>query len=230
MFRARFKKFLVARLCPRRILGRYSTFCRSFLPSRLKGDRRCCRSWEYIPAFFILFYFIFYCFVFFLSFPNPETLPLPPYIRCNLSQCLAYTRQTGMIPTPSSRAPPTTKTQPSSLALLPRFSSRLQLPYKCESLASAICTASVDVIPTLGSRHPASIAGVAIFMASLLLQEKRAIKDVTKAAGIGAQTIRRLYKVFWRVKEALLEAAAAEGNLISGKILGWRGCLCLKVG
>ncbi len=78
----------------------------------------------------------------------------------------------------------------------------------------------MDVLPTLGSRHPASIAGVAIFMASLLLKEKRALKDVSIAAGIGTQTIRGLYKIFWGAKEALLEAAAAEGNFDLGKDLG----------
>lgn len=57
-------------------------------------------------------------------------------------------------------------------------------------------------------------------MASNLLKEKRAFKDVSKAAGIGTQTIRGLYKVFWGVKEALLEAAVAEGNFDLGKDLG----------
>lgn len=78
----------------------------------------------------------------------------------------------------------------------------------------------MDVIPTLGSRHPASIAGVAIFMASLLLKEKRSLKDVSMAAGVGTQTIRGLYKIFWGAKETLLEAAAAEGNFDLGKDLG----------
>lgn len=75
----------------------------------------------------------------------------------------------------------------------------------------------MDIISTLCSRHPASIAGVAVFMASHLLKERRTFKDVSKATGIGTQTIRGLYKVFWGVKEALLEAAAAEGNFDLGQ-------------
>lgn len=57
-------------------------------------------------------------------------------------------------------------------------------------------------------------------MASHLLKEKRAFKDVSKAAGIGTQTIRGLYKVFWGVKGALLEAAATKGNFDLGEDRG----------
>ncbi|MCJ1343428.1 transcription initiation factor IIB [Peltigera leucophlebia] len=123
------------------------------------------------------------------------------------------------ISNPSSTGPTTTttNTQHPSLTLLPRFSSHLQLSFKCECLASAICTASADVIPNLGSRHPASIAGVAIFMASHLLRDRRALKDVSKASGIGTQTIGGLYKVFWGMKKALLEAAGAMGKFDLGE-------------
>lgn len=54
-------------------------------------------------------------------------------------------------------------------------------------------------------------------MASYLLKERRAPKDVSKASGIGTQTIRALYKVFWGMKEALLAAVRAEGDFDLGK-------------
>lgn len=54
-------------------------------------------------------------------------------------------------------------------------------------------------------------------MASHLLKERRAFKDVSKASGIGAKTIKGLYKVFWGMKEALLVAVRAEGNFDLGK-------------
>lgn len=54
-------------------------------------------------------------------------------------------------------------------------------------------------------------------MASHLLKERRAFKDVSKASGIGAKTIKGLYKVFWGMKEGLLVAVRAEGNFDLGK-------------
>lgn len=196
---------------PKADIGKIFKLLQKFLsqPARKKLEE-VIEAGGMFPALFIdfAFYFFLHCFcLFYFIF----------FFR------LTPDNKTGTIPTPSSSTSPTTSTKTqssSSLALLPRFSSHLQLPYKCESLASAICTASVTVIPTLGSRHPASIAAVAIFMASLLLKEKRALKDVSIAAGTGIQTIRLLYKIFWGAKEAFLEAAAAEGNFDPGKDLG----------
>lgn len=46
-------------------------------------------------------------------------------------------------------------------------------------------------------------------MASHLLKDGRVLKDVSNASGVGAQTIRGLYKVFWGMKEVLLKAVGA---------------------
>lgn len=54
-------------------------------------------------------------------------------------------------------------------------------------------------------------------MASHLLRDRRALKDVSKASGIGTQTIGGLYKVFWGMKKALMEAAGAMGKFDLGE-------------
>ena len=76
---------------------------------------------------------------------------------------------------------------------VPRFGSQLKLSGETQSKAIEIVKLAMDVELTSG-RGPTGLAAAAIYIATVLLGERRTQKDVAEVAGVTEVTIRNRYK------------------------------------
>ncbi|MEM2663952.1 MAG: transcription initiation factor IIB, partial [Candidatus Methanomethylicia archaeon] len=76
---------------------------------------------------------------------------------------------------------------------IPRISSELGLSGSVQSKATEIVRMAKEMILTAG-KDPSGLAAAAIYIASLLENEKRTQKEIAKAARVTEVTVRNRYK------------------------------------
>lgn len=85
-----------------------------------------------------------------------------------------------------------------------RFCSRLKLPYRITSISEEIAV-KTDKLGSLAGRSPLSIAAACIYMASHLMRQPKAPKDIAQAAGVSDGTLRHAYKLIYPKREELVD-------------------------
>ena len=85
-----------------------------------------------------------------------------------------------------------------------RFCNKLGLSFRISSASKEIAERT-DKLGSLAGRSPLSIAAACIYMASYLMGQPKAPKEIAKVAGVSDGTIRHSYKLIYPKREELVD-------------------------
>ncbi|KAM7216350.1 Cyclin-like protein [Rhypophila decipiens] len=97
------------------------------------------------------------------------------------------------------------KASTTAVELIQRFCSLLGFanPVKVERTAKSLALAS-NTVADLAGRSPLSVAAACIYMAALMLNDRRPSKDISKAVGVSDGTVKTAYKILYQARTSLV--------------------------